>query len=104
MGAYETMFILNPGLEAEEEEGILTALEAVVKKQGGEIGTVDDWGLRRLSYEIDKIQEGHYFLVKFVAGKEMVPELEHFYRVTDAVIRYIIIREEKQACSPVDQK
>ena len=95
MGAYETMLILSPGLETEVEEEVLTGLQAVVKRLGGEISGVDDWGVRRLAYEIDKIQEGHYYLVKFAAGKEAVPELEHFYRVTDAVIRYMIIREEK---------
>ncbi len=95
MGAYETMLILSPGLETEVEEEVLTGLQAVVKRLGGEISGVDDWGVRRLAFEIDKIQEGHYYLVKFVAGKEVVPELEHFYRVTDAVIRYMIIREEK---------
>lgn len=95
MGTYETMLILSPSLETEVEEEILNNLQAIVKRSGGEVSAVDDWGLRRLAYEIDKIQEGHYYLLKFVAGKGIVPELEHFYRVTDAVIRYMIIREEK---------
>lgn len=95
MGAYETMFILRPGLEAEVEEEVLIGLQAVIKKLDGEVKAVDDWGVRRLAYEIEKIQEGHYYLVKFAAGKEIVPELEHFYRVTDTVMRYIVIREEE---------
>ena len=65
MAIYETMFILKPELENEIEEELVNNLQAVLKKLGGEIDKTDDWGKRKLAYEIDKFNEGHYYLMQF---------------------------------------
>ncbi len=95
MAIYETMFILKPELENEIEEELVNNLQAVLKKLGGEIDKTDDWGKRKLAYEIDKFNEGHYYLMQFTGSHEIIPELEHFFRVNDAVIRFIIVREDE---------
>ncbi len=91
---YETMFILRPEQEQDETQEFLDNLQKLINKFGGEVGETDDWGVRRLAYEIDKLKEGRYFLVKFKSGPGVVPELEHFFRVTDGVMRYMVIREK----------
>jgi small subunit ribosomal protein S6 len=95
LAIYETMFILKPELENEIEEELVNNLQAVLKKLGGEIDKTDDWGKRKLAYEIDKFNEGHYYLMQFTGSHEIIPELEHFFRVNDAVIRFIIVREDE---------
>jgi small subunit ribosomal protein S6 len=93
MAVYETMFILRPELESEAEEEVINNLQSVIKNLGGEIGNVDDWGRRKLAYEVNKLNEGHYLLLQFTGSHEIIPELEHFFRVNDEVIRFMITRE-----------
>ncbi|NLA27345.1 MAG: 30S ribosomal protein S6 [Firmicutes bacterium] len=95
MTIYETMFILQPELENEIETELVENLQALIAKLGGKIGKTDDWGKRKLAYEIDKFNEGHYYLMQFNGSHEIIPELEHFFRVNDAVIRFIIVREDE---------
>lgn len=92
---YELMVILRPEMEAEAEETAVASLQAVVLKLGGEVRKVDDWGKRRLAYEINKVNEGHYYLLYFNGSHEIIPELEHFFRVNDEVIRYLVVREDE---------
>jgi small subunit ribosomal protein S6 len=92
---YELMFILRPEMETEAEETLVANLQAVVLKLGGEVRKVDDWGKRRLAYEINKVNEGHYYLLYFTGSHEIIPELEHFFRVNDEVIRYLVVREDE---------
>ena len=93
MHSYEVMFILKPELEAAVEEDILGKVHGLIAEFNGEVVESDDWGKRRLAYEIDKINEGHYFLLKYKAAREVIPELEHFFKVTDEVIRFMCVRE-----------
>lgn len=95
MAVYETMFILQPELESETETELLNNLQAVLQKLGGKIVKTDDWGKRRLAYRIGKFHEGHYYLMQFEGSHEIIPELEHFFRVNDVVIRFIIVRQDE---------
>jgi small subunit ribosomal protein S6 len=95
LAVYESMFILQPELESEAETELLDSLQALLQKLGGEIRKTDDWGKKKLAYEINKFTEGHYYLVEFSGSHEIIPELEHFFRVNDAVIRFIIVREDE---------
>ena len=95
MAVYETMFILQPELEAEAEEEILAGVQAVIKNLEGEVSNVDDWGKRKLAYEINKLNEGHYYVLQFTGSHEIIPELEHHFRVTDEVIRFLVLRKDR---------
>jgi small subunit ribosomal protein S6 len=95
VAVYETMFIFQPELENETEEELLNSIKAILQRLGGEVTRADDWGKRKLAYEINKFTEGHYYLLQFKGSHEIVPELEHFFRVNDAVIRFIIVREDE---------
>jgi len=94
---YEVMIIINPELEKEEHEEVLNGLSATITKNKGKVDTILDWRKRRLAYEIDKkYQEGHYYLVYFSAQGTIIPEIEHYFKVTDGVIRYMIVRTDEQ--------
>jgi len=95
MPNYETMIILKPDLEAEAEEELIANLQSTIMKKGRTVDSVDDWGKRKLAYEINKFKEGHYYLLQYTGPQEITPELEHFYRVNDEVIRFIIVRKDQ---------
>jgi small subunit ribosomal protein S6 len=96
MELYEIMLIIRPDLETEEQEEVLNGLSSVIAKNNGTVSTVLDWHKRRLAYEIEKHKDGHYYLTYFSAPGTIIPEIEHYFRVTDAIIRYMIVRSSEQ--------
>ena len=81
-----------------EEEAIKAMVERfsnLIVEQGGEVEKVDEWGKRRLAYPIEDFHEGYYVLMNFNAKSEVPSELERIYKITDDVIRYIIIRDDE---------
>ncbi len=95
MKYYEIMLILRTDIEAEEQQEVLNGLQAAISKEGGTVSTILDWRKRRLAYEIDKHREGQYHLVYFSGQGTIIPELEHYFKVTDAVLRYLIASVEE---------
>ena len=70
--------------------------KALVERFGGEITNVDDWGKKKLAYEINYIREGHYVLVNFEAGADFVAELNRVYNITDGVMRSIVVNKDEK--------
>lgn len=95
MRVYETLFVLKPDLEKEATEELVGKVKAVIEA-AGTIEKVDDWGKRKLAYEIDKkYQEGHYVLVEFKAENSVLDALDHLYKINEPFIRSIVIKKEK---------
>ena len=94
MRKYETIFILNPSLEEEAVKANIEKFKGVIENGGGTVENVDFWGKRKLAYEIKKNTEGYYTLVNFSANPELPRELDRIFRITDTVIRHIIVKEE----------
>lgn len=95
MRKYETIFILHPSLDEEAVKANVEKFKGVIENGGGVIDNVDAWGKRKLAYEINKVSEGHYTLVNFTANPELPKELDRVFRITDSVIRHIIVKNEK---------
>ncbi|APC42496.1 30S ribosomal protein S6 [Clostridium estertheticum] len=95
MRKYETIFILHPSLDEEAVKANVEKFKGVIENNGGEVENVDAWGKRKLAYEIQKVGEGHYTLINFNANPELPKELDRVFRITDSVIRHIIINPEK---------
>lgn len=89
--AYETIFVLSPAL-GEEDTAALTDKFKQLIEQNGEIGTVDLWGKRRLAYEIQDFTEGYYVRIEFKSPAEFPRELDRIYKITDGVLRSLIVR------------
>ena len=94
MRKYETIFILNPALEEEAVKANIEKFKGVIENGGGTVENVDFWGKRKLAYEIAKVNEGYYTLVNFTADSELPRELDRIFRITDGVMRHIIVKEE----------
>jgi small subunit ribosomal protein S6 len=96
MRKYETIFILHPSLDEEAVKANVEKFKGVIENGGGVVDNVDVWGRRKLAYEIAKVNEGYYTLVNFTANTDLPKELDRIFRITDSVIRHIIIKEEKE--------
>lgn len=95
MRKYESLFVLRPNLEEEKRKEIIGKFTSIIESDG-EVVKVDEWGNRKLAYEIDKLKEGYYVLVNFKASPELPKELERNFGITEDIIRYVVInREEK---------
>lgn len=92
MTNYETMFILRPDLEEEKITETMEKFRALVENHGGEVIRLEKWGKRRLAYLIQNLREGFYIILKFKGGTEVVQELDRVFKITDEVIRHIIVR------------
>jgi len=94
MRKYETIFILNPSFDEETVKVNIEKFKGVIENGGGTVDNVDFWGKRKLAYEIKKVGEGFYTLFSFTAGPELPKELDRVFRITDGVIRHIIVVEQ----------
>ncbi len=92
MNKYESMYILKPNLDEETKNAIVERFKSIVTDGGGKVESVDEWGQRKLAYEINYISEGYYVLMTFEAPGELPLELERVYNITENVIRYNVIR------------
>lgn len=95
MRKYETIFILHPSLDEEAVKANVEKIKGVIEDGGGSIDNVNLWGKRKLAYEIAKVNEGYYTLINFSAEPELPKELDRIFRITDSVIRHIIVKSEK---------
>ncbi|MBQ5349967.1 MAG: 30S ribosomal protein S6 [Oscillospiraceae bacterium] len=86
---YEVLYVLNPNLSEEETQGVVEKFKTLIE-QNGTIDEMDEWGKRKLAYEINYLTEGYYVLVKFTSGPEFPAELDRVLGITDGVIRSLV--------------
>lgn len=92
---YETVMIIDPTLEEEKINGLVEKFEKLISANGEVIKT-DVWGKKRLAYEINDLTEGYYVLIEFKSKPEFPVELERVYKITDGIIRDIVIKKEEE--------
>jgi len=95
MNKYESIFIVSALLEDEKIQEIITKVKNLVE-ESGQLEKLDEWGKRRLAYEIEDQKEGYYTLMHFTAESEFPAELERIYKITEGVIKYIILRRNEK--------
>ncbi len=94
MNQYEVMYVIDAALEDSARNELIARFSELVKKNGGEIDRVDEWGKRRLAYAINYKTEGYYVLMYIKAPAELPKELERNFQISDKVLRSLIIRYE----------
>jgi small subunit ribosomal protein S6 len=88
---YETVFILDPGLEEAKVNEEIERAETLIKDNGGNVDEVERWGRRRLAYEIGRKRDGVYTLIRYHAGGPAVKELERRMRLNESVLRALTV-------------
>ena len=95
MHKYETIFIAKPDLTEEAFTELTEKFKALIEKHGT-VESVEDWGVKKLAYEINYIKEGHYVLINFEAPVDFPEELTRVYIFTDGVIRSIFVNKDEK--------
>jgi len=93
---YEMVIILPPDLEESKEKEILDRLDGIIAKSEGVLIRRDDWGVRKLAYEINRFTKGHYYLMDFAGVTEIVSELERNLKIIEQVLRFLTIKKEEK--------
>jgi small subunit ribosomal protein S6 len=97
MRRYETIIIIDPDLSAEKREPVLKRVKDVIAQQDGYLAFIDDWGSRKLAYEIKKKERGYYVRFDFCGTGAVVDEIERFFRIDDRVLKYMTVLLDKIA-------
>ncbi len=93
---YESMYILKPDMEEEKKDALVKRFSDIVTNNGGAVEKIDEWGKKRLAYPIQYINDGYYVLMTFEAEPTLPTELERNYKISDDVLRYMVINLEDQ--------
>ena len=94
MKKYELALVIAPTLDEEALAAEKASVNALIERFGGTVDKVDDWGKRRLAYEINKVNEGFYSFTTFEAPAAAPAEIEARMRIMENVLRYLIIRKD----------
>ena len=93
MNNYEAVLIFKADMADSERNDLFDRFKDIIA-QNGEVTNVDDWGKRRLAYEINDLKDGYYYIVDFKSEPDHIREFERRLRLSDFVIRYMVIRKE----------
>ncbi len=94
MNKYESVVIINSNTD---EQGIKTLIQKFsdLINSDGKVESVEELGTKKLAYEIRKQKEGYYIVIRFEANPTLIAELERVYRITDEVMKFIVVKEEE---------
>lgn len=96
MKAYELLFFVDPSIDEETRLAAEKCIDTTITSQGGKVSNVEEWGKRKLAYEINDLTDGDYTLINFHADPTQIAELDRVLRITDAVVRHMIVRRDDQ--------
>ena len=94
MNKYELAVVVSAKIEDEARAGVIERVKELIARFGGTVTDVDDWGKRRLAYEIQKMHEGYYYFVHFEADTTVPGQIEQRMRIMDNVLRYLCVKQE----------
>lgn len=95
MNKYELALVVNAKVEDEVRNATVEKAKEYITRFGGTITNVDDWGKKRLAYEIQKMREGFYYFIQFDAEADCPAQLENSVRIMDNVIRFLCVRQDE---------
>ena len=94
MNKYELAVVVSAKIEDDERAQVIERVKALVERFGGQISDVDEWGKKKLAYEIQKMHEGFYYFIQFEADAACPAEVERHVRIMDNVLRYLVVRKD----------
>ena len=94
MNKYELALVINAKIEDDARTDAIEKIQSLIEKFGGEITNVDEWGKKKLAYEIQKMREGYYYFIQFDASAECPAEIERRVRIMEPVMRYLCVKQD----------
>jgi small subunit ribosomal protein S6 len=99
---YEVLYIVRADLDDDKVQEIIKRVNTIIEKAGGSLERTNVWGKRKLAYEVKHQKEGSYILQDFQIGQDRIPELEAALKITEEVLRHLVVRKpDKAAPTPV---
>lgn len=95
MNKYELALVVNAKVEDEVRSATVEKAIEYITRFGGTVTNVDEWGKKRLAYEIQKMREGYYYFIQFDAASDCPGQLENSVRIMDNVIRFLCVRQDE---------
>ena len=95
MSKYELALVVSAKIEDDERAAVVDKAKSYIERFGGTITNVDDWGKKKLAYEVQKMREGYYYFIAFEAESTAPIEIENRVRIMDNVIRYLCVRQDE---------
>ena len=94
MNKYELALVVSTKLEDEARDAVVEKAKGYITRYDGTITEVEEWGKKRLAYEIQKMHEGFYYFIHFAAPSTTPAEIERNVRIMDNVLRYLVVKNE----------
>ena len=91
MKAYELLFFVAPSIDEETRLAVMKRIDTAITADNGTVDNVDNWGKRKLAYEINGLSDGDYTLIDFHTDPQSIAELDRVLRINDAVVRHMIV-------------
>lgn len=95
MNKYELTLIVNAKVEDEVRNETVEKVKNYIERFHGNVTNVDEWGKRRLAYEIQKVREGYYYFIQFESDTDCPAEVEKRVRIMDNVLRFLCVRQDE---------
>lgn len=95
MRRYETIFITLPDLSEEDQAALQEKLRSLIAAHKGEINNLEDWGIKKLGYEIRKNKNGRYYYLDYLAAPGLVQEIERNFRLNDRILKYLTVKVQR---------
>jgi small subunit ribosomal protein S6 len=92
---YEVVYVIRPDLDEEGTTAVIDRFTDLVTTQGGEVVKIDKWGKRRLAFEVKDFRDGFYVVMHMDAEPKVADELDRVFKISDSIIRFIIVREDE---------
>lgn len=95
MNKYELALIVSAKIEDDARAAVVAKAKEYITRFGGTVTEVEDWGKKKLAYDIQKMSEGFYYFIQFDAAAEVPAELEQSVRIMDNVLRFLCVRKDE---------
>ena len=94
MNKYELALVVNAKIEDDVRTATVERAKEYITRAGGTVTEVEEWGKKKLAYEIQKMHEGFYYFIQFEADAQCPAEVERHVRIMDNVLRYLVVRKD----------
>ena len=96
MSKYELTVVVSAKIEDDERAAVVDKCKALIERFGGTVTNVDEWGKKKLAYEVQKMKEAFYYFIQFDAESTAPAEIESRIRIMDNVVRYLVVRQDEE--------
>ena len=94
MSKYELAVVVSAKIEDDERAAVVDKCKALIERFGGTVTNVDDWGKKRMAYEVQKMKDAFYYFIQFDAETSAPVEIENRIRIMDNVLRFLIVKQD----------